>query len=616
MKLKFNLNYCLLAILVIIILYCCLGNKKLYEGLANPLDTEWTECSNEWWGWSGDGACKKAFGNVSGYAGNNVDCGKHGGAWYTSKYNCYKPPGPCPAPPAPAPVSKGNTLKTLSGNSAAFPTQVIIKGKNNKTATLSVSEALLAGKTDQIDPGCYSLNSFMCGVNVSDILKSGDSCAVDSISLPANIKATAYTSSGGWDNLCKQEKLEDIPAGSIDYKFYSNPCGFLFSSADTSTSSKWIQIKGTNGSIITLDPNTALKLSGESDQDTAGCFTLNYSKAWQSALKDNGTHCEVDSIYVPSGLQATAYTSSGGWDNLCKQQKLGDTIPEETTHVFDGDKPCGFLFEKYTPGVAPGKLPADEFWAGPCSAQYDHGTWPSTIPAKGQIACTAAKAGSTYVDYHDCGQDPGGTWWTAKYICKDKASPTPPAPTPPAPTPPAPTPPPPPPPPPAPPPPPPPPPAPGQGPIGPTGPMGPMGPVGHMGLIGPAGPKGQMGVMGPKGPPGRKGQPGVVPTTTCGKGTFWDVIKQLCLPASLNCGQGTIWNADKNMCVAVKPNLESSDSTDPTNQNNPTDDNYSYNSNYSQPLSSQSSQKPVQSLSSSTPSLLPGQNNQYMLNHK
>ena len=55
--------------------------------VKNPTK-KWTECSNKWWGWTGDGACRKAFGNNSKYAGNNVDCGKHGGSFYTSKYQC------------------------------------------------------------------------------------------------------------------------------------------------------------------------------------------------------------------------------------------------------------------------------------------------------------------------------------------------------------------------------------------------------------------------------------------------------------------------------------------------------------------------------------------------
>ena len=33
MKLKFNLNYCLLAILIVVLLYCSLGNKNIYEGI-------------------------------------------------------------------------------------------------------------------------------------------------------------------------------------------------------------------------------------------------------------------------------------------------------------------------------------------------------------------------------------------------------------------------------------------------------------------------------------------------------------------------------------------------------------------------------------------------------
>ena len=72
-----------------------MSGKKQYDCLPGfgratcvKAKTKWTDCSNNWWGWSGGGACKKAFGDNSAYAGNTVDCGKHGGAWYTSKYNC------------------------------------------------------------------------------------------------------------------------------------------------------------------------------------------------------------------------------------------------------------------------------------------------------------------------------------------------------------------------------------------------------------------------------------------------------------------------------------------------------------------------------------------------
>jgi hypothetical protein len=33
------------------------------------------------------------------------------------------------------------------------------------------------------------------------------------------------------NELCNQQKLEDIPAGVQNYKFKGSPCGFLFSSA-------------------------------------------------------------------------------------------------------------------------------------------------------------------------------------------------------------------------------------------------------------------------------------------------------------------------------------------------------------------------------------------------
>ena len=75
------------------------GNYKCKDPPVPPGPKQsWTGCSKEWWGWSGDGACKKAFGSNSRYAGESIDCGdsKWGKptAWYKAgNYKCiqYKP---------------------------------------------------------------------------------------------------------------------------------------------------------------------------------------------------------------------------------------------------------------------------------------------------------------------------------------------------------------------------------------------------------------------------------------------------------------------------------------------------------------------------------------------
>jgi len=58
----------------------------------------------------------------------------------------------------------------------------------------------------------------------------------------------------------------------------------------------------------------------------------------------------------------------------------------------------------------------------------------------------------------------------------------------------------------------------------------------------------------------------------CGEGTFWDKIKQACLPHSNKCGKGTVWNKEEESCVPYKHHGSRSD--------NPTDDNYNYHDNY------------------------------------
>jgi len=79
--------------------------------------------------------------------------------------------------------------------------------------------------------GCWSLDDVP---EWTDKLKSGSNCVVTSIELPADIKATAYTSSGlfsNWNNLCTKDKVVDIPAGTKKTFPARSVCGFKFEKA-------------------------------------------------------------------------------------------------------------------------------------------------------------------------------------------------------------------------------------------------------------------------------------------------------------------------------------------------------------------------------------------------
>jgi hypothetical protein len=114
---------------------------------------------------------------------------------------------------------------------------IIITGTNGKSVTYTDPKeikTLLYGKGDyQSTTGCWSLDT---NDNWKAALKDGSYCRVKSITLPANIQAKTYTTTGKWDNLCSDTFIEDIPAGSTDYLLKSTPegtpaCGFLFSEA-------------------------------------------------------------------------------------------------------------------------------------------------------------------------------------------------------------------------------------------------------------------------------------------------------------------------------------------------------------------------------------------------
>ena len=113
-------------------------------------------------------------------------------------------------------------------------TSVIITGTNGKKITYPDPNVLIYGKGyNQDTMGCWSLDA---DDNWKAALKDGSYCRVKSITLPSNVKASSYTTTGGWGNLCSDTHIEDIPAGSTDYLLKSTSggtpaCGFLFSKA-------------------------------------------------------------------------------------------------------------------------------------------------------------------------------------------------------------------------------------------------------------------------------------------------------------------------------------------------------------------------------------------------
>jgi hypothetical protein len=142
-------------------------------------------------------------------------------------YTCQK--GPCKdKTPLPS-CSKVSGCNPPLCNVDSAPKKLFrITGLDGKYIDLDKNYAVNYNSGDQTQKGCWSLDA---APNWQKALKSGYNCAAISISLPDDVKVTTYTSSGRWDGLCNQQKLEDIPAGVQNYRFKGSPCGFLFSSA-------------------------------------------------------------------------------------------------------------------------------------------------------------------------------------------------------------------------------------------------------------------------------------------------------------------------------------------------------------------------------------------------
>jgi hypothetical protein len=133
------------------------------------------------------------------------------------------------------PHGSGTSTSTSTGTSTSSGkstnTSIIITGQNGLNVTYTDPEQLVYGKGDyQHTMGCWSLDT---DDNWKRALKDGSYCRVKSITLPPDITAKSFTTTGAWGDICSDTFIEQIPAGSTDYAVKSSskgtpPCGFLF----------------------------------------------------------------------------------------------------------------------------------------------------------------------------------------------------------------------------------------------------------------------------------------------------------------------------------------------------------------------------------------------------
>lgn len=131
---------------------------------------------------------------------------------------------------------KGERRCYTSANKAPPPieaaTQVTLINRDGTNVRIPVKDAISGSGSGQERQSCWSLDDIIRVYGKSqpnaNKLKQGTTCNVYALSLPPNVSATAYTSSGNWSNICGQERLEDIPAGAVMHRFHSMPCGFQF----------------------------------------------------------------------------------------------------------------------------------------------------------------------------------------------------------------------------------------------------------------------------------------------------------------------------------------------------------------------------------------------------
>jgi hypothetical protein len=128
---------------------------------------------------------------------------------------------------------QGNTSKTvcdLKKKVCDINTSIIITGKNGKSITLDPKNMLDATGQNQTQTGCFSLDE---NQDWKDALKSGYNCNVKTITLPEGVNATTYTTDGNWYDICSDDILENIGAGSVDHNTKDKTCGFKFTRSVT-----------------------------------------------------------------------------------------------------------------------------------------------------------------------------------------------------------------------------------------------------------------------------------------------------------------------------------------------------------------------------------------------
>jgi hypothetical protein len=124
-----------------------------------------------------------------------------------------------------------------AGSVGATPVEntdpIIITGNNDATVVINNKKFFIytQGNRGQ-QKGCWTLDDIPDGPNK---LMVNGATIVKSIKLPADVKATAYATTGkvnGWNDLCNQTTLGEIPAG-MTRKFLptDNVVGFIFQKA-------------------------------------------------------------------------------------------------------------------------------------------------------------------------------------------------------------------------------------------------------------------------------------------------------------------------------------------------------------------------------------------------
>ena len=127
-------------------------------------------------------------------------------------------------------TKKGKGTGTATGTGKSTNTSIIITGTNGLKLTLDPNIMVYGRGQYQDTMGCYSLDE---NDDWKRALKDGSYCRVKSITLPPDVTAKTFTTTGSWGDICSDTFIELIPAGSTDYPVKSSsggtpPCGFLF----------------------------------------------------------------------------------------------------------------------------------------------------------------------------------------------------------------------------------------------------------------------------------------------------------------------------------------------------------------------------------------------------